>query len=178
MKQRILLLLCAMILFGGLLAPLPAESQDLKIAYIRSADVMSQYTEVRVATETLNRDVQAWNEEAQSRRRELDLLEAELSAQAPMLSDQVRRDKEQDYQKKLNEYDQYVQSVWGPGGLVAQRNEELLSVIVERIQTVARRLAAEEEFDFIFDASDGNIIYADREYDLTDKVINELNQTE
>lgn len=171
-------LLGVVVLLGGLFLPQSAGSQDLKIAYIRSADIMSRYQEVRAATETLNRDVQAWNEEAQSRRRELDLLEAELSAQAPMLSDQVRREKEQDYQRKLNEYDQYVQSVWGPGGLVAQRNEELLSEIVERIQAVARRLAAEEEYDFILDASDGNIIYADREYDLTDKVIEELNQTE
>ena len=178
MNRRRLLFLGVVLLLGGLLLPQGADAQDLKIAYIRSADIMSRYQEVRVATESLSRDVQAWNEEAQGRRRELDLLESELSAQAPMLSDQVRRDKEQDYQKKLNEYDQYVQSVWGPGGLVAQRNEELLSEIVERIQAVARRLAADEEFDFIFDASDGNIIYADREYDLTEKIIAELNQTE
>ena len=178
MSRRFQLLMAIAVLAGGFLVPREAISQELRIAYIRSADIMSQYQEVRTATESLNRDVQAWNEEAQSRRREIDLLETELSAQAPMLSDQVRRDKEQDYQKKLNEYDQYVQSVWGPGGLVAQRNEELLSRIVERIQAVARKVAAEEEFDFVFDASDGNIIYADKEYDLTDKVLQELSQTE
>jgi len=178
MNRRSLFIPGVFVLLGGLLLPQSAGSQDLRIAYIRSADIMSQYREVRAATEILNRDVQAWNEEAQSRRRELDLLEAELSAQAPMLSDAIRREKETDYQKKLNEYDQYVQSIWGPGGLVAQRNEELLSEIVERIQAVARRLAADEDYDFILDASDGNIIYADREFDLTDKVITELNQTE
>lgn len=178
MNRRSLLYLGAMVLLGSLSLPGSAGSQDLRIAYIRSSDIMSRYQKVRVATETLNRDVQTWNEEAQSRRRELDLLEAELSAQAPMLSDQVRRDKETDYQKKLNEYDQYVQSIWGPGGLVTQRNEELMSEIVEEIQEAARRLAAEDDYDFILDASDGNIIYADKEYDLTERVITDLNATD
>jgi len=178
MNRLSLLFLGVAVLFGGLLLPQSAASQDLKIAYIRSADIMSRYQKVRAATETLNRDVQVWNEEAQNKRRELDLLETELSAQAPMLSDQVRRDRETDYQKKLNEYDQYVQSIWGPGGLVAQRNEELLSEIVEGIQEVARKVAAEEDYDFILDASDGNIIYGASEYDLTEEVITRLNATE
>ena len=32
-----------------------------------------------------------------------------------MLSDEKRREKEQDHQRKLTEYDQFVQSIWGPG---------------------------------------------------------------
>lgn len=175
MSLRWLVFLGFVALLGALVST-PATAQDQRIAYIRSADIMSQYQRVRVATETLNQDVQAWNEEAQQRRRELDLLEQEMSAQAPMLSDQVRRDKEQDYQRKLNEYDQYVQSVWGPGGLVAQRNEELLSEVVEKIQAKARQVAAEEDYDFVFDASDGNIIFAAQEHDLTEEVLRRLNE--
>jgi len=95
-----------------------------------------------------------------------------------MLSDAVRREKEQDYQQKLNEYDQFVQSVWGPGGLVAQRNEELFRDIVERIQLAAQGIAEEEGYDFVFDASDGNIIWADRTHDLTQRVLEVLNQQE
>lgn len=156
----------------------PASGQDLKVGFVRSATILEQYQGARAATEALSRDVQAWNEEARSRRREIDLLSKELEAQAPMLSDAVRRQKEQDYQLKLNEYDQYVQSVWGPNGLVAQRNEELLRGVVEKIQRVARKIADEEGYDFIFDASDGNIIYADRAYDLTQQVLDDLNTPE
>lgn len=154
------------------------EAQDLSIAFVRSETILEQYHRARAATETLNRDVQAWNEEMQSRRRDLDLLGKELEAQAPMLSDPVRREKEQDFQQKLNEYEQFVQSVWGPGGLVTQRNEELLRDVVLRIQQVTARIAEAEGFDFVFDGSDGNIIYADRSYDLTQRVLDELNQTE
>jgi len=156
----------------------PAEAQNMKIGFIRSGTILDQSQAARTATEQFNREVEGWNQEAQRRKTELDLLSKELEAQAPMLSDQLRRTKEQDYQRKLAEHDQYVQSIWGPGGLVTQRNDELLKPIIEKIQRVARKIAAEDGYDFILDASDGNIIYADKSYDLTQRVIDALNQPE
>lgn len=156
----------------------PAGAQNVKIGFIRSSTIMDQSQAARGATEQFNREVEAWNQEAQRRKTELDLLSKELEAQSPMLSDQVRRQKEQDYQRKLAEHDQYVQSIWGPGGLVTQRNDELLKPVIEKIQRVTRKIAAEDGYDFILDASDGNIIYADKSYDLTQRVIEALNQPE
>jgi outer membrane protein len=170
------LLVAGLILFGiGSFAG-GAVAQNLKIGFVRSAAILEQYEGARAATDTFNKDVDSWNQEAQGRRRELDVIGKELEAQSPMLTDAIRREKEQDYQKKLNEYDQYVQGIWGPGGLVAQRNEELLRVVVDKIQKAARKIAAEEGYDFIFDASEGNIIYADRTHDLTEKVLQALNE--
>jgi len=156
----------------------PAAAQNLKIGYIRSASILDQYQGAKAATDTFNKDVEAWKLEEQKRKGELDLLGKELEAQSPMLSDAARRLKEQDYQRKLSEYEQYVQSIWGTNGLVAQRNEELLRAVVEKVQIVARKIAGDEGYDFILDASEGNIIYADRSYDLTQQVIDALNQPE
>jgi outer membrane protein len=156
----------------------PAGAQNVKLGFIRSSTIMDQSQAARGATEQFNREVEAWNQEAQRRKAELDVLSKELEAQSPMLSDQVRRQKEQDYQRKLAEHDQYVQSIWGPGGLVTQRNDELLKPIIEKIQRVTRKIAAEDGYDFILDASDGNIIYADKSFDLTQRVIEALNQPE
>lgn len=167
----VLLSLCA-------LAAAPVRAQSIRIGYIRSAAILDQSQAARAATEQFNRDVEAYNQEAQKRKGELDVLSKQLEAQSPMLSDQVRREKEQDYQRKLAEHDQYVQSVWGTGGLVTQRNDELLKPVVEKIQRIARKIAADDGYDFILDASDGNIIYADKEYDLTQRVIEALNQPE
>lgn len=175
-SPRRVLLMAGLLLAGIALAISGAGAQDLKIGFIRSAALLDQYEGAKSATEQFNRDVEAWNQEAQTRRREIDVVGKELEAQSPMLTDAVRREKEQDYQKKLNDYDQYVQSIWGPGGLVAQRNEELLRGVVEKIQRAARKIAEEEGYDFVFDASEGNIIYADRSHDLTQQVLDSLNQ--
>jgi outer membrane protein len=176
MIQRKGLVAGLLILWAAILGSAPgARGADTpKIGYIRSATLLDQYQGARTATETFNRDVDAWNQEAQKRKGELDVLGKELEAQSPMLSDAVRSQKDLEYQRKLSEYDQYVQSIWGPQGLVAQRNEELMKPIVDKIQAAARKVAADDGYDFVLDASEGNVIYADKSYDLTDKVLQEL----
>jgi len=158
----------AMLLAGGARA-------ELKIAYVNSEVILEKSTEAQTALGGFQRDVDGWNQEAQTRRTELDELTRELGQQSPMLSDERRREREQDLQRKLTEYDQFIQSVWGPSGLVVKRNEEVLRPVVARIQTVLDKIGAEEGYDLILDAADGNILYADRAIDLTQIVIDQLN---
>jgi outer membrane protein len=148
---------------------------ETKLGYINSELIMEQSKEAQAALAGFNRDVDGWNQEAIQRRNELDDLARELSQQAPMLSDEKRREKEQDHQRKLTEYDQFVQSVWGAGGLVVKRNEEVLRPIVAKIQTILAKFGTDEGYDIIFDAADGNILYADQALDLTARVVEQLN---
>lgn len=148
---------------------------EIKLGYINSELVMEQSKEAQAALAGFNRDVEGWNQDAIQRRKELDDLARDLAQQSPMLSDEKRREKEQDHQRKLTEYDQFVQSVWGPGGLVVKRNEEVLRPIVAKIQAILAQKGADEGYDIIFDAADGNVLYADQALDLTADVVAKLN---
>lgn len=161
-------------LLGAILGAGAARA-DVKIGYVNSEKILDQSTEAKAALDGFARDVEGWNQEAQQRRRDLDDLTRELGQQTPMLSDDKRREKEGDLQRKLTEYDQFVQSIWGPNGLVVRRNEEVLRPVVAKIQTILEKIGGEEGFDIILDAADGNILYADRELDLTQQVIDRLN---
>ncbi len=165
----------AMLLAGLLLTTASAE---LRIGFINSEVILQQYDAVEGVVQTFNRDVEGWNQEAQRRRNELEDLQNELESQSLMLSDERRQEKEMEYQRRLNEYEQFVQSVWGPDGLVEQRNEELLRPIINKIQTLLAKIAVEEDYDFILDAADNNILYADPDHDLTERVLDELNTEE
>jgi len=163
----------AAVLLGGL----PAGARaDIKLGFIDSDRVLEGYSGTRVALETFDRDVNSWNQEAVTRKKELDDAQSALAAELPMLSDERRREREQDYQRKLTEYDQFIQNVWGPNGLVTRRNEEILQPIISKIQTVLAKIGSEEGYDLILDAADGNILYADQALDLTQRVIDALNQ--
>jgi outer membrane protein len=161
--------------FSGLIGAAGTARAEVKIGFINSEKILEQSKEARAALDGFQRDVDGWNQEAQQRRKDLDDLTRELGQQSPMLSDEKRREKEQDLQRKLTEYDQFVQSVWGPGGLVIRRNEEVLRPVTSKIQTILDKIGAEEGYDLILDAADGNILYADQELDLTDAVISQLN---
>jgi outer membrane protein len=150
----------------GLLAVLlvsGAQAQEMRIAFINSEEVLQKYSGMQ---------------EAEARKREIEALAKELEAQSLMLSEERRREKERDYQRKLQEYEQFVQSIWGPNGLVAQRNEELLRPIIAKIQAVLEQIAAEQGYDLILDAADNNVLYANPDYDLTEEVVRRLQESE
>ena len=162
-------------IFGLALSLGTARAQDARIAFIDSEKVVEGYSRIQEARSSYQADVKAWNEEAETRKREIDLLSAEIAEQGPGLSDDKLREKEQDYQRKVSEYESFVQSVWGPNGLVIQRNEEALRPVIRRIQSILGELAEERGYNLILDAADGNILYADPSLDLTAEVIQRLN---
>jgi outer membrane protein len=161
---------------GTLLLLAGTARAELKIGFINSDQILEKYPGTQSALQTFNRDVEGWNQDASARKKELDDLGRELAAQSPMLSDEKRREKEQDYQRKSTEYDQFIQSIWGPNGLVVKRNEEILRPIISKIQTILAKIGSDEGFDLILDAAHGNILYASQELDLTQRVIDELNK--
>jgi outer membrane protein len=172
MRKFLLTLLCL-----GAVLTLDAAA-ELNIRFVNSEIILQQYRAVQGVVETFNRDVQGWNDEAQRRKREIEELQRELESQSLMLSNERRQEKDMEYQRRLNEYEQYVQSIWGPEGLVEQRNEELLRPIINKVQTLLAQIAAEEGYDFILDAADNNILYADPEHDLTQDIVDLLNSEE
>lgn len=155
----------------------PARA-ELRIAFVNSEVVLSEYTAVQSVVETFNRDVQGWNEEAERRKAELEEMQADLQSQSLMLSDERRQEREMEYQRRLNEYEQFIQNVWGPEGELERRNEELLRPIINEVQTLLAQMAVDEGYDFIFDAADNNILYADPDHDITALVVDRLNSQE
>jgi outer membrane protein len=153
-----------------------AEGQDIQLRFVNSEVILQRFQETQEAVQIFNQDVEEWNQEAEARKREIEQLQRDLEAQSLMLSEERRREKERDYQRKLNEYEQFVQSIWGPSGLVAQRNEELLKPIITKIQAVLDQIGSEEGYDIILDAADNNILYADPAFDITEDVILRLNE--
>ena len=155
-----------------------AYAQEARVAFVDSEKIVDGYNRINEVRASYQADVKAWNDEAQGRKREIDLPESELEKQGPGLSDEKLREKEQDYQKKVSEYESFVQSIWGPNGLVVQRNEEVLRPVIKRIQTIVGEIAEERGLNLILDAADGNILYADPSLDLTAEVIQRLNGTD
>jgi len=167
----------AILLLVGLALAAPARG-DVRIAFVNTEIIQRDYKAVQSVIETFNRDVEGWNQEAQRRKQELEGLQRELESQGLMLSDERRQEKEMEHQRRLNEYDQFVQSVFGPDGLAEQRNEELMRPIITKVQALLTKIANEDDYDFILDAADNNILYADPDHDLTQRVLDELNADE
>jgi outer membrane protein len=58
----------------------------------------------------------------------------------------------------------------------ARRNEELTKPIVQAIEAAAKKVAEKEGFDLLLDSSAGIVVYSKPEIDLTDKVLQALEE--
>jgi outer membrane protein len=153
----------------------PAGAADLKIGFIDSERIFAEYKGTKDAQAQFQSDLDQWNREVEQRRAEMTRLTEEYQNQALILSEAKRREREEDLQEKRSELDAFVQEIWGPNGRVAQRNDQLTRPIIDKIKEVLGQIGADEGFSIIFDATDGNVVYADDALDLTERVLTLLN---
>ena len=147
---------------------------DLKIGFIDSERIFSEYAGTQEAQKSFNREVQELTKTAREKKTEIDDLQRKLDSQGPMLSEAKRDEQNQVLQKKIADYDAFVQKNWGPKGSVSQLNEQFLKPIVDRVHKIVTTFGSDEGYSLILDAADGNIIFGDKALDLTDRVLESL----
>jgi outer membrane protein len=151
-----------------------AWAQEIKIAYIDSERIFSSLTDTQEAQQTFDRDLETWVKEAAEKKREVDALRSELETQARMLSAAKAEEKQAEIAKKQADYEDFVQSIWGPTGRVAQRNRELTDPIVRKVRGIVEKIAQEENYALILDAAGGHVIYGANSLDITPRILEEL----
>jgi outer membrane protein len=167
---------------GVLAAPLllfahPSAAQ-IKVGYVDSQKILESYKEAQDAQKQLAEINKGWEDDARNMQRDLQTKQDELESQALLLSDEKRKEKETDLQNLYLRFQQFQQEKWGPQGEAYKKQNELMKPIIEKVQSVIKKLGAEEKYDYIFDTVAGNIVYAGTgQPDLTAKVIDELNKT-
>jgi len=149
-------------------------SEETKIGYINSEQLLASHTPHAEAMAKFNEFRTNWEKEALDRRTDLERLMEELERQQLLLSEQRRKEMERTIEAKAKEYEKFVDdAVRVPDGKLARKQEELLKPIYDRINEVLQQIGEEEGYDFIFDAVSG-LAFAQPEYDLTERVLEEL----
>lgn len=154
--------------FGAVSAGVAA---DLKIGFVDSDRIFAEYSKTQEAQEAFNREVKELSKTAREKKLEIDELQRKLDQQGPMLSEAKRDEQNREIQRKMSEYESFVQTNWGPGGRISKLNEEYLRPIVDRVHGIVTEFGTDEGFSLILDAADGNIIFGDKALDLTDRVL-------
>jgi outer membrane protein len=176
MTSRLLLLL-ALLLLPFLDAGV-ASAQG-RIAYVTSWRIIgpnAEYTGSREAEQALSRDIESWNREIKDREEEVRTIEKEIEQKRLILSESKRQELEQKRSQKVGEYDRRVKELYGEGGLIERRNFELTKPILDRVKEAVSFIARQEGYDFVFDASDANLVWANKDYDITQQVLERMEE--
>ena len=150
-------------------------AQEVKIGYIDSIKIFAEYKETQDAELLYKKEVDVWKAQAAAMEQAIVKLQDELKAQSLMLSEEKQREKKLELDQKMQEYQVFMQDTFGDDGLAATRNKELTQPIVDKINQILERVGEEEGFAVIFDVANANIVWADKDLDLTERVLTELN---
>ncbi len=140
------------------------------IAVVDADRVFESLGEVVDARELLETEVDEWELHVDSLQEEIDDIEEDLS-RTLMMSPERRQEKENLLEQKQRELEEYLTSVFGPGGVMERRNEELVGPIIASINSAVMEIASEDGIKIVLDAAAGQVIYAEASVDITDRVI-------
>jgi len=146
-----------------------------KMGYINSQKIVANYKEAQDTQERLNKINATWEEEGKALQKQFQEMGEQLESQSLLLSEERKREKQQELQTLYMKIQQYQAEKWGQGGEFYKKQEELMQPIFDKINQAIKKVAELQNFDYVFDTVAGNIVYASpRQVDLTEDVIKDL----
>ena len=149
-----------------------AQAQ-VKIGYIKSQTILANAPGREAAESQFEKEMATYRAQVQRMGDSLNALIADYNKQEVSLSPQAKETRQKDIRTKEEEYQRRTQELQTQ---VRQREAELVRPIMEQINKVIDELRADEGYTMIFDAENqaGVVVAADKNLDLTDKVLARL----
>ena len=163
-KTGVLFVVCFVIC--GLIAPL-SFCKELKVGYVDLRKAFYEYEK----TKTLEEELTSLTEESQTERNVMIEEITKLRDQAGLLSGDKLKVKQQELDAKLTDLQNYDKEI--RQNLLNKKND-MFRKVIDDIQKIVEDIGKNEQYDYVFDSR--NIMYAGDQYDLTTRVVAELNK--
>jgi outer membrane protein len=146
-----------------------------RYAVIDSKYILSKMPEYTEAQQKLDQFSKMWQQEIDQKSAELDKMYKDYDAEKVMLSDDLKKKREDEIYNKQKELNDLQRQRFGYQGDLFKKREELIKPIQDKVYNAIQKLAAAKLYDFILDKSDGiTVIFADPKLDKSDDVLKEL----
>ena len=147
----------------------------LRIAHVDSKIIFDGFKGTMKAQAEYDRQVAKWEQQANLLQKELAAIKEKLDKQVLMLSDEKKRELEAEYNKKDTELKSFIDRVYGRNGELITENEKVSAPIIQLIRKAVNEIALQEGYDMVVDRATGAVLFWKKENDLTNKVLDYLN---
>ncbi|MEO0119337.1 MAG: OmpH family outer membrane protein [candidate division WOR-3 bacterium] len=150
--------------------------KEVKIAYVDMDKVLKEYQGAREVLTQLQKDIEQWEKEADSLKNLLNKSKEELEIKKLMLTEEGFKIEMEKINNISERYNNFLYEIWGRGGRLERRQDELLTPVVKKINEVIQKIAESEGLTIVFDASATKVLYAEPGLDITELILTELNK--
>lgn len=166
--KKIFYLLVALLLTTGFV-------QAQRYAVIDTRYILDKMQEYKDAQKKLDQFSEQWQREIDSKQAELDKMYRSFDAEQVLLSDELKKKREDELFNKEKELRDLQKKRFGFEGDLFKKRQELIKPIQDKVYNAIQKLAVARQYDFILDKSEGiTVIFSDPKLDRSDDVLKEL----
>ncbi len=152
-------------------------ADGMKIGYIYSEQIMSEYQEAIDAMKKLEAEAVELQKVHEEMKQEYQKLIEDYEKRKMVSSEAWKKQKQKDIINKEQQLQQYQMENFGQNGEIYKKEEAYLAPVLDKINETLKRIGDEQGYSYIIDASKGTIVFADEELDITKLVLEELKKS-
>lgn len=146
-----------------------------KYAYVDTEYILENIPAYQAAQEQLNTLSTQYQRELENVQAELEQMYNDFRAESVLLSDEMKRKREDVIVSKEKEFRALQQKYFGPEGELYQKRQGLVKPIQDDIYNSIKDIAASGNYAVVFDkAGSLSMLYTDPRYDLSDQVLEKM----
>ncbi|MBU1205880.1 MAG: OmpH family outer membrane protein [Proteobacteria bacterium] len=169
-KVGILFLLWGLLL---VFASLTFAAEPLKIAYVDMQKALNYCEAGKEAKRQMTMEVEKMQKTFAGGQKEMEKIKEDLEKRGSVLSENVRREREREYQAKLRDL-QRLQRDYEED--LRRKDREFTDRILKNLEVIIKKMGEEGKYTIILEKNQPTILYISNALDLTEEVIKRINQ--
>ena len=154
---------------------LTLQASAQRYAIIDTKYILDKMPEYKDADTKLQQVSEQWQKDIDTRQATLDKMYKDYDAEQYMLSDELKKKREDELFNKEKEVRDMQKKRFGYQGDLFNERQKLVKPIQDKVYNAVQKIAAARSYDFILDKSEGiTVIFADPKLDKSDDVLREL----
>lgn len=147
-------------------------------AFIDSDYILKNVPEYLEAKERLDKMAERWTKEIEERYEIIKTKKSSFDREEVLLPKEEKEKRKSEIEKLEKDVIDLQTQHFGSEGDYFQKRQELVKPIQDRVFTAMKKVAKREGYSFVFDkANQSNLVYAEKEFDMSDSVLEEMGIT-
>ena len=152
--------------------PQAARAAEYKIGFVNLQQAVSEVDEGKAARDALKKEFEQKQKTLDDKQNELKRLKEDLEKQMVVMSEEAKREKAMDFERKVNEMQQvYVQMQKD----LQEREREMMKVIFDKMEAVIKDIAAAEGYGYVFEQQNAGLMVAPPSANMTQELVRRYN---
>ena len=146
-----------------------------RIAIVDITRVLEEMPDYKTAQQQLDDVAGDWQKDIDGKQSELDRMYKDFESEQVMLSDELRKKREDQLFNKEKELRDLQRKRFGFEGDLFKKRQELIKPIQDKVYNAVQKMAVQRGYDFVLDKSEGiTIIFADPKLDKSEDILKDL----